>query len=85
MTPKNTDPSKDSLTFSQEYAKEIIEKYDVGNGFDLAVEASGAEICAQMALCMLKAGGTCKSKHGALPRSPLTLSLKAFKQGWASN
>lgn len=61
VTPKNTDPSKDSLTFSQEYAKEIIDKYDLGNGFDVTVEASGAEICAQMAICMLKAGGTCKS------------------------
>ncbi|KAF7552892.1 hypothetical protein G7046_g7271 [Stylonectria norvegica] len=75
VTPKNTDPSKDSLTFSQEYAKEIIAKHDIGSGFDIAVEASGAEICAQMALCMLKSGGTCKSEEspdihpaGRLPR-----------------
>lgn len=56
---RNNVPSKDSLTFSQEYAKEIITNYDIGSGFDVAVEASGAEICAQMAVCMLKQGGTC--------------------------
>lgn len=60
VTPKNSDPSKDSLTFSQEYAKEIVDKYELGQGFDVTVEASGAEICAQMAICMLKSGGTCK-------------------------
>lgn len=59
VTARNDDPSKDSLAFSQEYAKEIITDYDVGSGFDVAVEASGAEICAQMAVCMLKQGGTC--------------------------
>lgn len=59
VTPKNDDPSKDSLSFAQDYAKEIIAKYGVGHGFDVSVEASGAEICAQMAVCILKSGGTC--------------------------
>ena len=65
VPPKNTDPSKDSFTFAQDYTKEIIEKHGLGNGFDVSVEASGAEVCAQMAVCALKAGGTCK-----LPPAP---------------
>jgi D-xylulose reductase len=50
---------QDSLTFATDYAREIITTYDLGAGFDVTVEASGAEICAQMAICMLKSGGTC--------------------------
>lgn len=59
VTHKN-DSGKDSLTFAQDFATEIIQKHDIGSGFDVAVEASGAEVCAQMAVCMLKAGGTCR-------------------------
>lgn len=49
-----------TFAFAQEYAARIIAEHGVGNGFDVAVEASGAEICAQMAVCVLKAGGTCR-------------------------
>ena len=59
VPPQANDPSKDSLIFSQEFTKEIIEKHDLGHGFDVIVEASGAEICSQMAICALKPGGTC--------------------------
>lgn len=30
----------------------------------MAVEASGAEVCAQMAMCVMKADGTCRSSGG---------------------
>ncbi|KAI8280961.1 hypothetical protein K4K56_011958 [Colletotrichum sp. SAR 10_98] len=33
--------------------------HELGNGFDVIVEASGAESCIQMAIAMLKSGGTC--------------------------
>lgn len=54
-------PTKSSLDFAREYAKEIIMKHgeEGSTGFDVAVEASGAEICAQTAVCILKSGGTC--------------------------
>lgn len=60
MSPKREE-GVEALTFAQDYAKEVIKKYDLGNGFDVTVEASGAEACTHMALCMLKNGGTCKS------------------------
>jgi D-xylulose reductase len=66
VTPKNTD--KDSLAFATDYAKEIIDTHGLGLGFDVTVEASGAEICAQMAVCMLKSGGTCKL--ASIPQRP---------------
>lgn len=59
VTPKMADASKSSLDFAQEYAREIISKFDIDGGFDVTVEASGAELCSQMAVCFLKAGGTC--------------------------
>lgn len=52
--------SKTQLDLIQEYAKQVISDHDLGHGFDVTVEASGAEVCAQMAVCMLKAGGTCE-------------------------
>ena len=59
VMPKDTVSSNSSLDVAQEYAEEIVKKYGEGNGFDVAVEASGAEICAQLAVCVLKSGGTC--------------------------
>jgi D-xylulose reductase len=56
MKPENVD----SLAYAQQFAKQVIEEHDVKHGFDVAIEASGAEICAQMAVCIAKNGGTCK-------------------------
>lgn len=60
--------SKTTLDLVQDYAKQIISEHDLGHGFDVTVEASGAEVCAQMAVCMLKAGGTCKSTESISSR-----------------
>lgn len=54
-------PLKTVLLFSQCYSREVITKYDLGHGFDVAIEASGAEVCATMAICILKADGACES------------------------
>ncbi|EQB49585.1 alcohol dehydrogenase GroES-like domain-containing protein [Colletotrichum gloeosporioides Cg-14] len=75
VTPRNSDPSQDVLSFSQHYAREVITKYDLGYGFDVAIEASGAEICATMAICMLKAGGTCIQAGLGRPMASLPLFL----------
>ncbi|KAH7014085.1 xylitol dehydrogenase [Microdochium trichocladiopsis] len=59
LVPPAREQSKESLAFAQEYATKVIKEHGMSNGFDVTVEASGAEICAQMALCLLKNGGTC--------------------------
>jgi D-xylulose reductase len=71
---------EDPFTFAQEYAKEIISKHDIGHGFDVTVEASGAEICAQMAICMLKAGGTCIQAGLGKPLTAVPLFLLTAKE-----
>ncbi|KAK6366324.1 hypothetical protein LTS17_010830 [Exophiala oligosperma] len=78
VTHKN-DSGKDSLTFAQDFATEIIQKHDIGSGFDVAVEASGAEVCAQMAVCMLKAGGTCIQAGLGKPLTAVPLFLLTAK------
>ncbi|KAF3797539.1 putative sorbitol dehydrogenase [Colletotrichum gloeosporioides] len=75
VTPRHSDPSQDVLSFSQHYAREVITKYGLGYGFDVAIEASGAEICATMAICMLKAGGTCIQAGLGRPMASLPLFL----------
>lgn len=57
------DEGVEALDFAQDYAKQVIKEHDLGSGFDVTVEASGAEVCTQMAVCMLKNGGTCKRFH----------------------
>lgn len=80
VPPRNTDASKDSLTFAQEYAKEINSKYDLGNGFDITVEASGAEVCVQMAIAMLKGGGTMIQAGLGKPLTAVPLFLVTAKE-----
>ncbi|WYZ44994.1 hypothetical protein EsH8_VIII_000310 [Colletotrichum jinshuiense] len=78
VTARNNDPSKDILAFAKEYAKEIATEHNLGYGFDVAIEASGADVCATMAICMLKAGGTCtvRYNHGCFADAIALLSEK---------
>jgi D-xylulose reductase len=66
VTARNTDPSKDDLHFSTQYAQQILSQHKLGNGFDVVVEASGAQECVLMGISMLKAGGTCESRDRPL-------------------
>lgn len=77
VTPK---PEGDALEFAQNYAKKVIADYDLGQGFDVTVEASGAETCAQMAICMLKAGGTCIQAGLGRPLTSVPLFLLTAKE-----
>jgi D-xylulose reductase len=61
IVPPRNEQGVEALAFAQDYAKQVIKEYEIGSGFDVTVEASGAEACAQMAICMLKNGGTCES------------------------
>lgn len=65
FVPPRREESKQPLEFAQEYTKSIIAELGIEHGFDVAVEASGAEVCAQMAICSLKNGGTCKLSASA--------------------
>lgn len=61
FVPPKKGEDEESLTFAQKYATQVIKEQGISHGFDVAIEASGAEICAQMAACIAKSGGTCKS------------------------
>ncbi|KAL2865545.1 NAD(P)-dependent alcohol dehydrogenase [Aspergillus lucknowensis] len=58
LSPKN-DASVEALTFAQDFTRQVIREHGLDQGVDVSVEASGAEGCAQMAITILKAGGTC--------------------------
>jgi D-xylulose reductase len=59
FVPPARSESHQPFDFAQEYAQSIIKEAGVEHGFDIAVEASGAQFCAQLAVCLLKNGGTC--------------------------
>ncbi|KAF4811982.1 D-xylulose reductase A [Colletotrichum tropicale] len=80
VPPKNEDLSVDSLSFYQQYAKELNSKHELGNGFDVTVEASGAESCIQMAIAMLKSGGTCIQAGLGKPLTSVPLFLVTAKE-----
>lgn len=64
----------------------VREKYQLGSGVDLAVEASGAEVCTQMALALLKPGGTCELMRPRWPAEVVsnhTIEPQAFKRDLA--
>ncbi|KAF0330009.1 alcohol dehydrogenase GroES-like domain-containing protein [Colletotrichum asianum] len=80
VPPKNEDPSIDSLSFYHQYAKQLNSEHDLGNGFDVTVEASGAEACIQMAVVMLKSGGTCIQAGLGKPLTSVPLFLVTAKE-----
>ena len=51
-----------SLTYSRRVATQILSEVPgLSRGFDLCIEASGAEECMQMGLILCRPGGCCKS------------------------
>ncbi|KFA71081.1 hypothetical protein S40288_05512, partial [Stachybotrys chartarum IBT 40288] len=79
VPPRREEP-KQPLEFAQEYTKSIIAELGITNGFDVAVEASGAEVCAQMAICSLKNGGTCIQAGLGKPLTSVPLFLLTAKE-----
>lgn len=53
---------QDQMSFVTEFVQQTLKEYGLGGGVDVAVEASGADACMQMAVVATKAGGTCKSR-----------------------
>jgi D-xylulose reductase len=68
IIPPRREEGLDSLEFAQEFSSSVIKQNDLGFGFDVAIEASGAEPCVHMAVTSLKPGGTCK--NGPKPNTP---------------
>ncbi|KAH8668460.1 GroES-like protein [Xylariales sp. PMI_506] len=79
LWPKN-DEGIEALAFAQDYSKKIFKEYDIVNGFDVTVEASGAESCAQMAVVMAKNGGTCIQAGLGRPLTSVPLFLLTAKE-----
>ena len=52
--------SADPLAFAKEFIEKVMKEHRLGSGVDLAIEASGAESCVQMAVVITKSGGTSK-------------------------
>ncbi|KAI1865757.1 hypothetical protein JX265_008080 [Neoarthrinium moseri] len=80
VVPPQKGQGIESLAFAQDYANQIVKQHDIGSGFDIAVEASGAEICSQMAICMLKNGGTCIQAGLGKPLTSVPLFLLTAKE-----
>jgi D-xylulose reductase len=60
VTTSRKKPSDDAWTYAKDCMSSVREKYQLEPGVDVTVEASGAEVCTQMALALLKPGGTCE-------------------------
>ncbi|KAI9735005.1 MAG: hypothetical protein M1834_002088 [Cirrosporium novae-zelandiae] len=57
VCPLNKD-SQEPLNFATDFVQDVVKQEGLGFGVDLAIEASGADTCMQMAVVMTKPGGT---------------------------
>ncbi|KAH7311439.1 xylitol dehydrogenase [Stachybotrys elegans] len=80
IVPPQRGESQEPLAFAQEYATSLHKELGVGSGFDVTVEASGAEVCAQMAICLLKNGGTCIQAGLGKPLTSVPLFLLTARE-----
>ena len=58
--PSRKPQDKDVMEWNAELAAQVLQDVGVQSGVDVAIEASGAEPCMQLAIAMLRTGGTCK-------------------------
>lgn len=58
--PSRKPQDKDVMEWNAELAAQVLKDVGVQSGIDVAIEASGAEPCMQLAIAMLRTGGTCK-------------------------
>jgi len=63
----------ESLAFAMEVAERVKKEYGLGEGVDVAIDASGSEPGMQTGLVLTRPGGTCEySLFEVLPKSRLT-------------
>jgi D-xylulose reductase len=79
------DRSIDSLTNAENFTSEVIREQGLDYGVDVAIEASGAEICAQMAVTILKPGGTCTKSCLLIALVKTLTVIQVSKQGWGNH
>jgi D-xylulose reductase len=58
--PSRKPEERDAMEWNAELARKVLEEAGILHGVDVAIEASGAEPCMQLAIAMLRTGGTCK-------------------------
>lgn len=63
VVPPSNDTGEERLDFLKKTIGALLTKHDLGSGVDLAVDASGAEICMQMAVVIAKPHGTCMAGY----------------------
>lgn len=63
----------DAPAFAQQYARGTLAAHGIRHGFDVVVEATGAAICVQLGIAMLKFGGTLIQAGLGKPLTPVPL------------
>ncbi|OQV04954.1 hypothetical protein CLAIMM_09764 [Cladophialophora immunda] len=72
--------NKDPWTYAKDTMSSLKEKYHLGLGMDVVVEASGAEPCTHMALALLKPGCTCVQAGLGKPLTSVPLAWLTAKE-----
>jgi D-xylulose reductase len=79
LPPKKLSDVKSNMAWSEMLAKMIKEKFDLGEGADVVIEASGAESCIQTGIYVTKKGGTyVQAGMGREVRTPAAVAGKNF-------
>lgn len=60
VVPPMNASGQESLAFVKDFINPLLPQYGLGHGVDVAIDASGAEVCMQMAVVITKPYGTCK-------------------------
>ncbi|KAJ5642852.1 uncharacterized protein N7484_005359 [Penicillium longicatenatum] len=76
----NNDGSDDALEFAQRFVAQTLKEQGLDHGVDVSVEASGVESCAQMAIAILKPGGTCIQAGLGKPLTAVPLLMLTAKE-----
>jgi D-xylulose reductase len=79
VSPMNT-ASVEPLAFATDFMTKTIKEQNLGSGVDLVIEASGAEVCTQMAVVLAKSGGTIIQAGLGRPLSSVPLFLFTAKE-----
>ncbi|KAL4875793.1 chaperonin 10-like protein [Aspergillus karnatakaensis] len=77
----NISKSSDPLASAQDFTNNVLKSNSLNPaGIDISIEASGAESCAQMALTILKPGGTCIQAGLGKPLTAVPLFLLTARE-----
>ncbi|KAL4868572.1 chaperonin 10-like protein [Aspergillus spectabilis] len=81
LSPKTISTSSDPLKSAQEFTNQVLKSHSLNlSGVDISIEASGAEPCAQMAVTILKPGGTCIQAGLGQPLTAVPLFLLTTRE-----